>query len=146
MGLLESLRVGGDFSATGEIKVIPASTGNIPGRVVLASREIPNGARALLEKFSAKVIDVGNADQVFFQICRNGVPIQAGVDRIPGVQFDYQSQIELGLFVNAGLIEILAFNISGMNVAIEPSAVAGSDISAQAWFTGKLLSERGGVS
>lgn len=137
---------GGDFSATSVIQSVPASGGNTPGKVVLVSRVIPAGAIALIDIFSANVIDIANADQIYFQIVRNGNPIQAGSERIPGVQFQYQPQIALRAFVPSGQVEIWALNISGMNAVIEPSAIAAVAIQCQAWWSGTLLSERGGIS
>lgn len=138
-------RDGGDFNANSSIVSVPASGGNTPGRQILVSREIPGGAIAYIEIFSANVIDIANADQIYFQIVRNGAPLQAGSERIPGVQFQYQPQIALGVFVPSGQIEIWALNISGMNTAIEPTAIAGVAIQCQAWWAGKLLSEKGGI-
>lgn len=137
---------GGDFNATGIKTSCVAGTTNSPGRTVIASRTIPAGAKAYLEKWSAKVIDVGSADQVYFAIMKNGSPIQAGMERIPGVQFDYQAQIDLNVLLTPGLIEIVAFNISGMSTTIEADAIAAIAINCQAWWTGNLTSERGGIN
>ena len=141
-------KIAGDFSATGVRQTVPGSSNTfIPGKTVLASRVIPAGAKAILEYFSAKVVDIGSADQIYFAITRNGIPIQSGVDRIPGLQFDYQSQIRLGIVLLPGLIEIIAYNISGMLSSIEPDAiVAATDIRCQAYWVGALTSERGGIS
>ncbi len=138
-------REAGDFNANSVITSVPGSGGNTPGKVVLVSRIIPAGAVAYIELFSANVIDVGNADQIYFQIVRNGTPIQAGAERIPGVQFQYQPQIGLNAFIPSGQLEIWALNISGMNTAIEPSAIAAVAVQCQAWWSGKLLSEKGGL-
>lgn len=142
-----TLKKGGDFNATGIKSSIPGSTTtSIPGRVVLVSKVIPSGATAYLKFWSAKVIDVGNADQVYFAITRNGTPIQSGMERIPGFQFDYQAQIEMGILVRSGLIEIVGYNISGMLATIESDALAVAvAVNCQAWWIGDLLSERGGI-
>jgi hypothetical protein len=143
---LAQMNVAGDFSATGIRVMIPVGTSSIPGRISLVSRVIPSGASAFLKLWSAQVIDIGNADQVYFAVMKNGAPVQAGMDRIPGVQFQYQPQLDLGLFLNAGLIEIIGFNISGMLNSIEPDAIAGAvAIGAQAWWAGSLLSDKGGI-
>ena len=141
-----ALQAAGDFSASGVTVSVPGGSVGFPGRVTLVSRTLASGAAALLTKWSAKVVDIGNSDQIYFQICRNGQPIQSGLERIPGVQFDYQSQIELNLAVGGGELTIVALNISGMSTTIEPAALAGSvAIQCQAWWAGNLLSERGGV-
>lgn len=143
---LAQLNIAGDFSATGIRTQIPVGTTGIPGRVSLVRRTIPAGAKAFLKLWSAQVIDIGNADQVYFAVMRNGAPVQAGMDRIPGLQFQYQPQIDLGLFLTPGEIEIIGFNISGMSTTIEPDAIAGAvAINAQAWWSGNLLSDRGGI-
>lgn len=131
-----------EFNETGDMVAIPgSSTGNAPGQATLASRNCPNGARALLEKFSAKVVDLANSDQIYFSLRRNGSPIGPGYDRVSGIQFDFSPQFELGVDVGPGEIEIVGFNISGMNTAIEPNAVAvATDVRCQAWWQGKLLS------
>ncbi len=137
----------GDFNATGLKTSVPGGTANAPGRVVLIARTIPSGAKAFLEKWSAKVVDVGLADQIYFAILRNGSPIQSGMERIPAIQFDTQSQIELSLLLTPGYIEIVAYNISGMAVTIEPDAIGASTaVNCQAWWSGGLLSERGGIT
>lgn len=144
--LLSQLNIAGDFGATGVITTIPVGTTSIPGRVSLVRRTIPAGATAFLKLWSAQVVDLGNADQVYFAVMKNGTPVQAGMDRIPGIQFQYQPQIDLGLFLTPGEIEIIGFNISGMLTTIEPSAIAGAvGIQAQAWWTGSLMSDKGGI-
>lgn len=135
---------GGDFSATGPKTLCVAGSTGFPGRTVLAARTIPAGAKARLDKWSAKVVDVGNADQIYFAILKNGIPIQSGMERIPGIQFDYQAQIELNVLLTPGYIEIVAYNISGMSTTIESQALAATDINCQAWWIGTLTSERGG--
>jgi hypothetical protein len=143
---LAQLNIAGDFSATGRVTVIPVGTTSIPGRVSLVRRTIPAGASAFLKLWSAQVVDIGNADQVYFAVMKNGAAVQAGMDRIPGTQFQYQPQIDLGLFLQAGEIEIIGFNISGMLTTIEPDAIAGAvPVNAQAWWSGSLLSDRGGI-
>lgn len=145
--MLQSMNnIAGDFSATGVITVIPVGTTSVPGRVSLARRTIPAGATAYLKLWSAQVIDIGNADQVYFAVMKNGTAVQSGMERIPGTQFQYQPQIDLGLFLHAGVIEIVAFNISGMLTSIEPLAIAGPvAVQAQAWWSGSLLSDKGGI-
>ena len=142
-----ALQNAGDFSASGLIVSVPGGTVGFPGRATLVAKTLAAGAAALLTKWSAKVVDIGNSDQIYFHICRNGQPIQSGLERIPGLQFDFQSQIDLNLAVGGGEISIVALNISGMSNTIEPSAIAGSvTIQCQAWWAANLLSEKGGVS
>jgi hypothetical protein len=50
------------------------------------------------------------------------------------------------VLLTPGLIEIVAYNISGMTTSIEPAALAAIAVNCQAWWTGNLLSERGGIS
>lgn len=140
------MKNGGDFNATGVTTSCATGSTNFPGRTVLVSRTIPAGAKAFLEKWSAKVVDVGSADQIYFAILKNGQAIQAGMERIPAIQFDYQAQIDLNVLLTPGLIEIVAYNISGMTTSIEPTALAAIAVNCQAWWTGNLLSERGGIS
>ena len=140
------MKNGGDFNATGVTTSCAAGSTNFAGRTVLASRTIPAGAKAFLERWSAKVVDVGSADQIYFAILKNGQAIQSGMERIPAIQFDYQAQIELNVLVTPGFIEIVAFNISGMTTSIESAALAAIAINCQAWWSGNLLSERGGIS
>lgn len=143
---ISDLKIGGDFSATGIKTAVPAGTAGIPGSITLVSRVIPSGAPVFLKNWSAKVIDVANADQIYFAILRNGTPIQSGLERIPALQFDFQPQIDLSLYLSPGLIEIKAYNISGMLTSIEPEAIAAVIVNAQAWWAGVLLSEKGGIS
>lgn len=137
---------GGDFNATGVKTSCVAGSTNRPGRTVIASRTIPAGAKAFLERWSAKVVDIGNADQIYFAIMKNGAAVQSGMERIPALQFDYQAQIDLNVMLTPGLIEIVAFNISGMSNTIEADATAAVAVNCQAWWTGNLLSERGGIA
>jgi len=139
-----SLQNAGDFNATGVAVAVPAGTTNAPGRAVLASRVLPSGAKAILEKWSAKVIDIGNSDQVYFVITKNSAPIQSGMERIPAIQFDYQSQIDLNVLIGPGLIEVVAYNISGMSATIEPNANVAVSVSCQAWWSGSLVNESKG--
>ena len=139
------LKEAGDFSATSLTVSVPGGTTNVPGRTTLVTKSLPMGAAGILTKWSAHVVDASGADQVYFQICRNGFPI-SGYERIPGVQFDNQGQIELNENILPGEISIVAFNISGMTTSIEAGAVdTAIPIKCQAWFQGKLLSERGGL-
>lgn len=135
-----------EFNEVGEMVTIPgSSTGNKPGKAVLASRVCPNGARALLQRYSAKVVDLANSDQIYFMFARNGAAIGPGYERISGIQFDYSPQFEVGVDVGPGDIEIIGFNISGMNTSIEPNAVAvATDVRAQAWWQGSLLAQARG--
>lgn len=136
-------RAGGDFNQTGLKVSVPGGTTNSPGKTVIASRVIPSAAKAILENWSAKVVDVGNADQIYFAITKNGVAIQAGLERIPAIQFDYQAQIALNVLLTPGLVEIIAYNISGMSTTIEPDAIpVATAVNCQAWWTGSLVSER----
>lgn len=136
-------RDGGDFNVTGTKVSVPGGTTNAPGKVTIASRVIPSAAKALLQTWSAKVVDVGNADQIYFSITKNGVAVQAGLERIPAIQFDYQAQIALNVLLTPGLIEIIAYNISGMSTTIEPDSIAAATaVNCQAWWTGSLVSER----
>lgn len=136
----------GDFNQTGLTISTPGSVTNAPTRTVLASRIIPAGAKAFLEIWAARVVDIGNDNQIYFAIERNGQAIQAGAQRIPGQQFTYQPQIALNAYLPPGLLEIVAYNISGVPVTIEPDAIAAVAIKCQAWWTGTLLSERGGIA
>lgn len=136
-------RAGGDFNVTGVKSSVPGGTTNAPGKLTIASRIVPSACKVILERWSAKVVDVGNADQIYFAIMKNGVPVQAGLERIPAIQFDYQAQIELNVLLTPGFVEIVAFNISGMSTTIEPDALAvATAVNCQAWWTGSLVSER----
>lgn len=141
------LKNGGDFNGTGQKTSCAGGSASIPSRTVLVARTIPAGAKAYLERWSAKVVDVGNADQIFFAILKNGSPIQAGMERIPAIQFDYQAQIELNVMLTPGYIEIVAYNISGVATSIEADAIpVATAVNCQAWWIGNLLSERGGTN
>jgi len=139
-------KIGGDFNQTGLKTSAPGSVTSQPTRTVLASRVIPAGAKAFLEVWAARVIDIANDNQVYFSIQKNGIPIQAGLERIPGQQFTYQPQIALNLLLTPGLIEIVVYNISGMPVTIEADAIAAVAVNCQAWWSGSLISERGGIA
>jgi hypothetical protein len=139
-------KISGDFNAQGVKVSTPGSVTNFPTRTVLASRVIPAGAKAFLEVWSARVIDIGNDNQVYFAIQKNGNALQSGLERIPGQQFTYQPQITLNVMLTPGLIEIVAYNISGVPVTIEPDAIAAIAVNCQAWWSGSLLSERGGIA
>lgn len=148
MGAIAQQKLAGDFNATGLIVTVPGSVTPFtkPGQATLVTRTIPSGAMARLRQWSAKVIDVGNSDQIYFAILLNGMPVASGTNRIPGVEFDYQPQLDVNVLLNPGELSIVAYNISGMNQAIEANAVVGpADTKCQAWFSGDLLSERGGL-
>lgn len=136
-------RDGGDFNSNGVTTLAVGSVTSFPTRTVLASRVIPAGTKAVLVKWSARVIDIGNDNQVYFSIQRNGIAIQAGFERIPGEQFTYTPQLDLNVLIASGLIEIVVFNISGVPVSIEPNALAARNINCVAWWIGSLISERG---
>jgi hypothetical protein len=136
-------RDGGDFNATGVSTLTPGSVTSLPTRTVIASRAIPAGCKALLQKWSGRVIDIGNDNQIYFAIQRNGIAIAAGFERIPGEQFTYTPQLDLNIVIASGLIEIVAYNISGVPVTIEPNALAARNILCTAWWSGTLISERG---
>jgi len=131
-----------DFNLTSQRVTVPGSTnGQTANRVVLISRTVPNGSRILLRLFSAKVIDLANSDQVYFSIERNGTPVMSGLERVPGEQFDFQSQITIDLELPPGIIELVAYNISGAGQ--EPNAVSvATDVRCQAWCQARLLSAK----
>ena len=132
----------GDFSATSQVLSVPGGTLQAPGRLIVTSRTLAGGAVALLQRWSAKVIDAGNSDQIYFAITRNGAALQSGLERVPGIEFDFQSQLELNFPVYPGEISIVAFNISGMSATIEPTALAAAvAIRCQAWWGGTLYRE-----
>ncbi len=145
---LPPLKPAGDFSASAPRQVsVPGGTLQAPGQAVIVSRTLAGGAAAMLQEWSAKVIDVGNSDQIYFAIVRNQAPIQAGSERIAGLQFDAQGKMSLNMQVRSGEIAIVAYNISGMSATIEPSALPGAiAIACEAWWSGILLSSRGGYS
>ena len=141
----QQLQKAGAFSGTGTVQSVPGGTATAPGRLVLVSRVIPNGCALLLNNWSANVIDVGNSNQIYFALLRNGSPIAPNLVRVPGETFGAQSILDVQENVRAGTIEIVAFNISGMNTTLEADALgAAVAVRCQAWFTGTLLSERGG--
>lgn len=146
--LLQSplLKFAGDFSQSAPTQItVAGGTLQAPGRTVIVTRTLAGGARAKIVKWSAKIMDVGNSDQLYFAFMRNGIPLQASLSRVPGLQFDTQSQIDLDLDIAPGVISIVAFNISGMSTTLEPNALdLAVDIKCQAWWSGMLLSERGG--
>ena len=132
-----------DFNITSQMVTAQGSAGQTALRTVLASREVPNGSRLRIEIFSAKVIDLANQDQIFFAIERNGVAIAPGYERIPGLQFEYQAQQAINIDVAPGNIQLVAYNISGANLAIEPDALgAATPVRCQSWMTGTLLGLR----
>jgi hypothetical protein len=135
----------GSFSATGGVISVPGGSTNTPGKITLVSKVVPAGAAAELDSWSANVIDVGNSNQIYFAILRNGNPVAPNVNRVSGEVFGASQILDIKEALYPGTIEIVAYNISGMSTTIEadalPAAVA---IRCQAWFTGSLLSERGG--
>lgn len=138
-------KAAGSFNSVGLRLDCAGGTANAPGRTVIATRVCPSGARCVIERMSAKVADVGNADQIYFAIERNGASIGTGFNRIPGIEFDFQSQIEVGEELAPGTIDIVAYNISGMSTTIEPDALAvAQTIRCQAWYSGKLLAQERG--
>ena len=140
-----ALKKAGAFSGTGTVQSVPGGTATAPGRLTLVSRVIPNGCALLLNNWSANVIDIGNSNQIYFALLRNGNPIAPNLFRVPGETFGAQQILDVQEHVYAGTIEIVAFNISGMNTTLEPDAIAAAvPVRCQAWFTGTLLSERGG--
>ena len=136
----------GSFSATGQVVSVPGGTSTQPGKVVLAQRVVPSGCAIEMESWSAAVIDIGNSNQIYFALTRNGVPIGSNLARVPGEVFNNQAILDIKEAVYAGVIEVIAYNISGMSTSIEPDAIAvATPVRCQAWFTGTLLSERGGL-
>lgn len=139
------LQKAGSFSATGTVISVPGGTATVPGKAVLASRVVPSGGAVELESWSANVIDSGNSNQIYFAILRNGSPIGSNLNRVSGELFGNQAILNLREALYPGLIEIVAYNISGMNTSIEADALeVAVSVRCQAWFTGVLLSERGG--
>lgn len=140
-----SLKKAGTFSATGVVQSVPGGSTTRPGQVTLVSRTIPNGCALQLDTWSANVIDVGNSNQIYFAILRNGSPIAPNLTRVSGETFGAQSILDIHEAVRSGTIEIVAYNISGMLTTLEADALgAATAIRCQAWFTGILLSEQGG--
>lgn len=141
---LEPLKPAGGFSSTGVVVSVPGGTTTRPGSATLTRQALAMGASGILERWFAHVVDTAGADQVYFQLCRNGFPI-SGYERIPGVQFDNQGSLEINENVYPGEISIVAYNISGMSIAIEANAVdLAIPVQCQGGFSGKLLSARGG--
>lgn len=132
-----------DFNITSQMITTQGSAGQTALRTVLASREVPNGARLRIDIFSAKVVDLANADQIFFAIERNGIAIAPGYERIPGLQFEYQAQQSINIECAPGNIQLVAYNISGANVNIEPDALgAATAVRCQSWMVGQLMALR----
>ena len=139
------LHKAGSFSVTGTVLSVAGGSGATPGKQVLASRVIPNGAALQLENWSVNVIDPGNSNQVYFAMLRNGSPISSSMTRVPGETFGASQVIDVGELILSGTIEIVAYNISGMLTSIEPDALdVAVAVRCQGWFTGTLMSERGG--
>lgn len=132
-----------DFNITSQRINVPGSTnGQTPNRVVLASRTVANGARVRITIFAGKVVDLANADQIYFAIERNSQAIMPGYERIPGLQFEYQAQQLVGIDLPPGEIQLVAYNISGAAQEADALGVA-TDIRCQAWSQGNLLALRG---
>lgn len=130
-----------EFHITSKRITVPGSTDGVrPNRVVLASRIIPSGARARLDIFSAKVVDLGNADQIYFSVERNGAPIASGWEEVPGIQFEYQSQQLVGIELAPGEVQLVAYNISGSTYS--DALPTATDVRCQAWLQGQLLALR----
>ena len=130
-------QVAGEFSQTSDVVSVPAGAGfGTTAPQVVCTRRIPGGAKAFLERFSARVVDAGNADQIYFSVRRNNQAIGSSLVKIPGIQFDFTAQIGIEETIDAGEVEIVAFNKSGTS---EPDAAAAIDIRVQAWWAGALL-------
>jgi len=138
-------RKAGTYSETGQVMSVAGGTATVPGRTVLATKTVPNGCALVLERWSANVIDIGNSNQIYFAILRNGAAISSNLARVSGEIFGSQQILDMQETVMSGVIEIVAYNISGMATMIEPNAVdAAVAVQCQAWFTGTLMSEERG--
>lgn len=130
-----------DFHLTSQRVTVPGSTDGVrPNRIVLVSRTVPSGARVKLDIFSAKVVDLSNADQIYFSVERNGSAIASGWEQVPGLQFEYQSQQLVGIELAPGEIQLVAYNISG--TSLTDALPTSTDIRCQAWLQGQLLALR----
>ena len=138
-------RKGGSFSVTGQVRSVAGGTETVPGRTVLAGGTVPSGCTLVLERWSANVIDIGNSNQIYFAILRNGAAISFNLARVSGEIFSSQQILDMQETVMSGVIQIVAYNISGMATTIEPNALdAAVAVQCQAWFTGTLMSEERG--
>lgn len=140
-----SLKKAGTFSATGVVVSVPGGTTTRPGQAVLASRVVPHGCAIQLEAWQPSVVDAGNSNQIYFALLRNGSPIAGNVARVSGETGNLSNVMDVNEVLSSGTIEIVAYNISGMLTTLEADALAAAtSVRCQAWFTGTLLSERGG--
>ncbi len=140
------LHKAGSFSETGMVQSVAGGTSTVPGRIVLASRIVPSGCALQLDAWSVNVIDTGNSNQIYFALLRNGTPVSSNVRRVSGETFGVSNVLDVQEVVDSGVIELVGYNISGMLSTLEADALAvATSVRCQGWFTGTLLSERGGI-
>lgn len=106
---------------------------------VLLSRVIPGGASIYIEKIFLRVVDMAAYDQVFFSLRRNGALI-APWHKISGEQVVEEFHVDVDEVFGAGMLEIVASNISGTSeTGAAPDPVA---VRCIARFKGLLLRQR----
>lgn len=134
------LVVADSFSGQGSVTSVAAGAGvGATAHQVLLNKEIPSGASIYLEKIFLRVVDMAAYDQVFFSLRRNGALI-APWHKISGEQIVEEFNVDVDETFGAGMLEIVAANISGTTETnAAPDAVA---VRCIARFKGLLLRQR----
>ena len=88
-----------------------AGVAGVAPQIVL-TKEIPPAARALLLEMNLRLPDGAGYDQIYFQLTRNGHSISPW-DFISATQVELIPTIDIGAEFEGGLLELLAWNISG---------------------------------
>lgn len=132
--------VADSYSEQGSIVTVEAGAGvSATAHQVLLQKEIPPGARVFIEKIFLRVVDMAAYDQIFFSLRRNGALI-APWHKISGEQIVEEFDVEIEEVFGAGMLEIVAANISGTS---DPDAAPDAvPIRCISRFKGLLLRQR----
>ena len=137
------LQSAGAWGEQGQIVSVAAGAGVTPTPfAVLVSRVIGAREQIWLEKVFLRVVDMAAYDQIFFSLRRNGMLIYPW-HKISAEQVVEEFSVDVEESFKSGMLEIVATNISGVAVTVEPTAAPDPvAIRCIARFKGKLLRER----
>ena len=128
------------WSEQGYIESVASGEGvNLIAPHILVAREVPPGARVYIEKINFRIVDMAAYDQLIFALRRNGAKLSPW-EKISGEQIREEFSVDVDEFIDSGMLEIVATNISGTTEAgASPDAYA---IRVIARFKGLLMREK----
>lgn len=134
--------VADSFSAQGAIVSVAAGAGvGTTAHQVLLQKEVASGARVFIEKIFLRVVDMAAYDQVFFGLRHNGALISPW-NKISGEQIVEEFNVDVEDVFGAGMLEVVASNISGQTALESTAAPDAVAIRCIARFKGLLLRQR----